>query len=96
MKMLDHQKKASGAAELYVEDTALLATGAATLRTLRREHAQLTSAFVAVTKGAATAETLEQAGTVHRKLTELEQLFADNIEELQALICSGLHPAKAV
>ncbi|WP_249902398.1 hypothetical protein [Sphingobium sp. Ndbn-10] len=96
MKMQDHQQDAPGAAELYFADTALLAAGAARLRTLRREHAQLTSAFVAMTKGAATAEALEQARAVHRRLTELEQLLAADIEELKTLICSSSYPGKAI
>ncbi|AMK22079.1 hypothetical protein [Sphingobium sp. TKS] len=96
MKMQDHQKDAPGAAELYFAETALLAAGAARLRTLRREHGQLMSAFVAVTVGAATADALEQASAFHRRLTELEQLLADNIEELQILICPSWHPAKAI
>lgn len=96
MKMQDHQRDASGAVELYVAETTLLAAGAARLRTLRREHGQLTSAFVAVTVGAATADALEQASAFHRRLTELEQLLAADIEELQVLICSSSHPVKPI
>ena len=95
MKMQDHQAPLEEA-EHYVAETALLAAGVVRLRTLRREHGQLTSAFVAITKGAATEDVLEQASAIHRRLTDIEQLLADSIEELRTLICSGSHPAKAI